>query len=339
MSQDGPSASGEFELIRRYFQQAALTAAAPDQLPLLGIGDDAALLQLDPSQQLVISTDSQVLGVHFPHRYKAADIAYRGLAAAVSDLAAMGAAPLGFTLALTLPEADAGWLADFASGLADAAQDHHINLIGGDTTRGPLNLGFTVLGQVPAGQALQRSAAQPGELLCVGGVLGDGGAGLQLALNKPLPDALDQTQRDYLLQRFWRPRAQLALGVALRGCASAALDISDGLLADATHLAAASGVALHIEQSSLPASVALQAWPAAVRNDWMLRAGDDYCLLFTLPAAMLQSLRTLYPDVQVIGKVHTGSGVWLDSGQGLQAVSGSAGYQHFTPSSAGADDE
>ncbi|SDT94530.1 thiamine-phosphate kinase [Halopseudomonas salegens] len=339
MSQDGASVSGEFELIHRYFQQSALTAAAPESLPLLGIGDDAALLHIDPGQHLVISTDSQVSGVHFPLTFQPADIAYRGLAAAVSDLAAMGAAPLGFTLALTLPDTAADWLAGFASGLAQCAQDHRINLIGGDTTRGPLNLGFSVLGQVPDGQALRRSGAQPGDLLCVGGSLGDGGAGLQLALQQPLPDGLSQVQGDYLHQRFWRPRAQLDLGIALRGRATAALDISDGLLADAAHIAAASGVAVHIEQSSLPASEALQAWPENVRNQWMLRAGDDYRLLFSLPAAMLAALRAEQPDIQVIGKVQAGSGVWLDSGQGLQAVSGSAGYQHFSPSSAGAADE
>lgn len=339
MSQGGPSAGGEFELIRRYFQQAALTAAAPESLPLLGIGDDAALLETAPGQYLVISTDSQVPGVHFPHSYQPADAAYRGLAAAVSDLAAMGAGPLGFTLALTLPDTAADWLADFARGLAQGAQDHQINLIGGDTTRGPLNLGFTVFGQIPAGQTLLRSGAQPGDLLCVGGSLGDGGAGLQLALEKRLPEELSSHQRDYLHQRFWRPRAQLSLGIALRGRATATLDISDGLLADAAHLAAASGVAVHIEQSSLPASEALQAWPASIRNEWMLRAGDDYRLLFSLPAAMLQAVHAEQPDVRVIGKVQAGQGVWLDSGQGPQAVSGASGYQHFYPSSAGAADD
>lgn len=339
MSQGGPSVVGEFSLIRRYFQQAALAAAAPDSLPVLGIGDDAALLQPAPGQQLVISTDTQVLGVHFPHRYQAADAAYRGLAAAVSDLAAMGAEPLGFTLALTLPDAAADWLADFAEGLAQCAQDHRINLVGGDTTRGPLNLGFTVLGQVPAGQALRRSGAQAGDLLCVGGSLGDGGAGLQLALDQPLPAGLSRHQRDYLQQRFWRPQAQLALGLALRGRATAALDISDGLLADAAHLAHASGVAVHIEQLSLPAAPALKAWPDNTRNQWMLRAGDDYRLLFSLPPAKLASLQTEQPDIRVIGQLQVGQGVWLDSGQGPQLVSGPSGYQHFSPSSAGAADD
>lgn len=330
----GQAAGGEFALIRRYFQQAALMAAAPAHLPALGIGDDAAVLQLEAGQQLVVSTDTQVLGVHFPELYQPADIAYRGLAAAVSDLAAMGAQPLGFTLALTLPFSDADWLAAFAGGLAQAAADHQINLIGGDTTRGPLNLGFTVLGQVEAGRALHRSGARVGDLLCVGGSLGDGGAGLHLAMMRPLPAELTARQRDYLHQRFWRPRAQLDLGLQLRGRASAALDISDGLLADAEHLAAASGVAVHIDSAALPANPALQAWPQATRQLWMLGAGDDYRLLFTLPAAGLDALRKLQPEVRVIGRVHAGEGVWLDQGDGPQRVNAS-GYQHFSPSGAG----
>ncbi|MEL0168292.1 MAG: thiamine-phosphate kinase [Pseudomonadaceae bacterium] len=322
----------EFDLIARYFRTARLERAADTNATVLGIGDDAAVLQLAPGQQLVISTDTLVEGVHFPTDCPAAELGYRSLAVAVSDLAAMAATPLGFTLALSLPQASAGWLQAFSSGLADAARDAGINLIGGDTTRGPLNIGVTVLGQVPAGQALTRSGARPGDLLCVGGPLGDGAAGLAVVLGDALPAGLPMAAQDYLLGRFWRPQPQLALGQQIRGFASAGLDVSDGLLADAGHIAAASGVRLLINGPQLPMSDALRSWSEQQRLDWMLRGGDDYVLLFTLPRAArgrLEQWRAAGHAVSVIGEVQGGNGVQLDLGLGPQAVDGPAGYQHF----------
>ena len=325
---------GEFGLIGRYFQRAVLQQAGGHEAVVLGIGDDAALLQPAPDCQWVISTDSLVQGVHFPERYSPDDLAYRALAVAVSDLAAMAARPLGFTLALTLPTIDEPWLAAFSDGLAQCALDHRISLIGGDTTRGPLNIGVTVYGEVAVGRALRRSGAGPGDLLCVGGPLGDGAAGLAVVLDQPLPDSLQPKDKTYLTSRFWRPRAQCELGMALTGMASGGMDISDGLLQDAGHLARASGVALHIRSAELPASPALQAWPLAQRLDWMLRGGDDYVLLFSLPPqhrAQLDVWQQRGWPVSVIGQIEAGSGVWLDG----QPVAGDGGYQHFKEPSDG----
>lgn len=317
---------GEFGLIGRYFQRAILQQAGGHAAVALGIGDDAALIEPSPGCQWVVSTDSLVQGVHFPERYCPADLGYRALAVAVSDLAAMGAAPRCFTLALTLPAVDEVWLQDFSDGLAKSAVEHRISLVGGDTTRGPLNIGITVFGEVAAGSALRRSGARPGELLCVGGSLGDGAAGLAVVLEQPVPGVLERFDRDYLAARFWRPRAQFELGLALSGVATAAMDVSDGLLQDAEHLARASGVALQLQTDALPSSSALQAWPQEQQREWMLYGGDDYVLLFTVPAERLEQLRGW--AVSVIGRVEAGAGVWLDG----QAIASGSGYQHFRES-------
>lgn len=325
----------EFALIGRYFRTAQLERAADSSAVALGIGDDAALLQVAAGQQLVVSTDSLLAGVHFPERYPPAELGYRALAVAVSDLAAMSANPLAFTLALSLPAVDEPWLQAFARGLATAAHDFAINLIGGDTTRGPLNIGVTVLGQVPAGQALTRAGARGGDLLCVGGPLGDGAAGLAVVQGDAPPAGLSISRQDYLQQRFWRPQPQLALGQQLRGVASAGLDISDGLLADAEHIASASGVALHIDAARLPASEALTSWTELQQLEWMLRGGDDYVLLFTLPAGAKHRIaqwRAAGYAVSIIGSVHAGSGVLLDVGKGYAPLTGTRGYQHFRSS-------
>lgn len=317
---------GEFGLIGRYFTRAILQQAGGHAAVALGIGDDAALLEPTPGHQWVISTDSLVQGVHFPERYCPVDLGYRALAVAVSDLAAMGARPLAFTLALTLPEVDETWLKSFSDGLAQSALDHRISLVGGDTTRGPLNIGITVFGEAPSGTALRRSGAQPGDLLCVGGFLGDGAAGLAVVLDQPVPEVLGQIDREYLAGRFWRPRAQCELGMALSGLASAAIDVSDGLLQDAGHLALTSDVALHLQADAVPVSSALQAWPAQQQREWMLRGGDDYVLLFSIPAHHFNQLHG-WP-VSVIGRVEAGTGVWLDG----QQVGADGGYQHFKES-------
>ncbi|MEH6567161.1 MAG: thiamine-phosphate kinase [Halopseudomonas sp.] len=322
----------EFALIGRYFRTAQLERAADSAAVALGIGDDAAVLQPGAGQQLVISTDSLLAGVHFPEQYPPAELGYRALAVAVSDLAAMAATPLAFTLALSLPQVDEPWLQAFSRGLAVAARDFSINLIGGDTTRGPLNLGVTVLGQVARGQAMRRDGARGSDLLCVGGPLGDGAAGLAVVQGSDLPPGLSLAGQDYLQQRFWRPQPQLALGQLLRGVATAGLDVSDGLLADAEHIAQASGVALHIDAARLPCSEALGSWPELQQLEWMLRGGDDYVLLFTLPAAAkphISQWRAAGHAITIIGSVHAGSGVLLDVGKGYAPLTGERGYQHF----------
>lgn len=306
------SGGGEFALIRRFFSDLGEGPAVR-----LGPGDDAAVLQLPAGDELVVSTDSQLADVHFPGDASASKIAYRAVATAASDLAAMGARPLGMTLALSLPDSADNWLPGCREGLARAAIDFALPLVGGDTTRGPLALTITVLGACAAGTALQRSGALVGDQVCVSGFLGDAAAGLAL-----LQDRLNAElePRDCLLERFWRPQPALPLGQALLGIATSAIDVSDGLLADAAHIARASGVQICIESEKLPLSPALLA--AAGREQalrWALTGGDDYVLCFTLGSGIDPP-----PGCAVIGRVETGSGLLLD---GAPAVG--EGFNHF----------
>ncbi|BAN46411.1 thiamine-phosphate kinase [Metapseudomonas resinovorans] len=316
---------GEFELIRRFFASAA--CATGGEGIALGIGDDCALLQLPPFDQLAVSTDSLVAGVHFPLDADPYLLGQRALAVSVSDLAAMGAAPVAFTLALTLPEARADWLEAFANGLCAMARGCGIGLVGGDTTRGPLSLTLTVFGRVPAGQALTRAGARPGDLLCVGGSLGDGAGALPLVLGERQDNS---AQAQYLLQRYWAPQPQLDLGQALRGLATAALDISDGLLADCGHIARASKVALLVDAARVPLSAALEGlFSREFALNCALAGGDDYRLAFTLPADALASIQADWPEVAVIGRVEAGQGVHLLDASGAELQPPALGYQHF----------
>ncbi|NMX61692.1 thiamine-phosphate kinase [Pseudomonas sp. WS 5059] len=316
---------GEFELIRTYF--AAAPCAQGGEGIALGIGDDCALLAVPPGEQLAISTDTLVAGVHFADPCDPFLLGQRSLAVAVSDLAAMGANPLAFTLALTLPTVAADWLQRYAQGLNAMAQRCGVGLVGGDTTRGPLSLTVTVFGRVPAGLALTRSGAQPGDLLCVGGDLGNAAAALPLVLGQRSAAA---DVAEPLLGHYWSPQPQLALGIALRGKATSALDISDGLLADCGHIAKASGVSLVIERQRLPLSAALLAF---LGDDGAraaaLSGGDDYVLAFTLPPAELAPLLADGWPVQVVGRVEAGAGVRLLDARGHDITPAVRGYQHF----------
>jgi thiamine-monophosphate kinase len=319
----------EFALIRQYFAAAPCAQTAPGVA--LGIGDDCALLDITPGEQLAISTDTLVAGVHFPDPCDAFLLGQRCLAVAASDLAAMGARPLGFTLALSLPAATQSWLKGFAAGLNQMAQSCSLALIGGDTTRGPLSATVSVFGCVPSGQALLRSGARVGDLLCVGGELGDAAGALPLVLGQR---QVSSELAAPLLARYWAPQPQLALGQALRGKATAALDISDGLLADCGHIAKASAVGLQINLECLPLSAALLALldkPAA--QDCALCGGDDYRLAFTLPAEHLPALLAAGWPLVVIGQVVAGAGVQLLDSQGATLHPRAYGYQHFGNSS------
>ncbi|PWB34337.1 thiamine-phosphate kinase [Pseudomonas sp. SDI] len=316
---------GEFELIRQYF--AAAQCAQAGEGVVLGIGDDCALLAVPAAEQLAISTDTLVAGVHFPAVSDPYLLGQRSLAVAASDLAAMGATPVAFTLALTLPEVRADWLEAYARGLNQMARQCGLSLVGGDTTRGPLSLTMTVFGRVPGGQALTRRGAQVGDLLCVGGELGNAAGALPLVLGER--DAPAEIAAP-LLAQYWSPAPQLALGQALRGKATAALDISDGLLADCGHIASASQVALRLELERLPLGKALQqllgldgARTAA------LTGGDDYVIAFTLPPAALDALLKAGWPVRVVGRVEAGSGVSLHDRHGNDITPGTRGYQHF----------
>jgi len=301
----------EFDLIQDFF--AGLDQGASVRL---GIGDDAAALSLPEGHLLHISTDTAVEGVHLLASLLPADVAYRSTMAAASDLAAMGASPQALLLALTVPEADRVWLEDFSRGLAEVSREIGAPLVGGDTTRGPLSLTVTVLGSTPADRYLTRSGAQPGERLCVSGTLGDAAAGLAV-LNGEL--AVDESAAAFLTTRYTRPSARLALGYALRDCATSCIDISDGLLADAAHIASASGVGLEIDSALLPLSKALRSSADPdQRLDWALAGGDDYELLFTLPDS------SPLPDgCTEMGRVVAGSGISCDR------TPERIGYDHF----------
>lgn len=316
---------GEFELIRHYFAAAACARAGGEVV--LGIGDDCALLQIPAGEQLAVSTDTLVAGVHFPDPCDPFLLGQRALAVAASDLAGMGATPIGFTLALTLPDADPLWLGEFARGLDAMALDCSLRLIGGDTTRGPLCLTVTVFGRVPSGQALTRAGAQVGDLLCVGGVLGEAAGALPLVLHQEEADA---DVAEHLMARYWSPQPQLALGEALRSRATAALDISDGLLADCGHIAKASGVALHIERDRVPLSESLRRFAGdAEALRCALAGGDDYVLAFTLPPAELAALQDAGWPVHVIGRVAQGLGVQLLDEAGKEVAVRERGFNHF----------
>lgn len=316
---------GEFELIRRYFAQAA--CAQPGDEVAMGIGDDCALLSLPAGEQLAVSTDTLVSGVHFPDPCDPFLLGQRALAVSTSDLAAMGAAPIGFTLALTLPAATASWLEGLAAGLDHMAARCGMRLIGGDTTRGPLSLTLTVFGRAPAGQTLTRGGARPGDLLCVGGgALGDAAGALPLVLQRRQAGA---EIAEPLLAQYWSPLPQLLLGQALRGRASAALDISDGLAADCAHIAAASNVALVIEARRVPTSAALRAWLGDDQaRQLALTGGDDYRLAFTLPAPLLPELAEQWP-VSVVGRVEAGAGVRVVDERGRPVALARPGFTHF----------
>ena len=306
----------EFTLIYRYFSALGRGEAVD-----LSVGDDCAILRLDPGERLATSVDTMVEGVHFPADTFPEDIGFRAVAVAASDLAAMGARPLGMTLALTLPAADELWLHAFSEGIAAAAGEFELPLVGGDTTRGPLTITVQVLGALPLNQALLRGGASVGDAVYVSGYLGDAAAALAVLAGDFLGEWRPEPEQvEYLLDRFNRPRARLALGRELLGSASAAIDISDGLLADAGHIAAASGVRLCIEPERLPLSPALEAHPSVAQaRQWALSGGDDYELCFCLPAA-----KTAPAGCTRIGRVEAGSGV--DCGLDTDIA---PGYRHF----------
>jgi thiamine-monophosphate kinase len=335
----GPSDLGEFELIRRFFMRhgaAAASGRAPSGV-VLGIGDDAALLQMPPDTELVAAVDAIVEGRHFPQGTDARSIGHRALAVNLSDIAAMGATPAWATLALTLPGVDTAWLERFSAGLLDLADAHGVALVGGDTTRGPLTVSVQILGHVPRGTALRRGGAQAGDLLVVTGTLGDAGAGLHFLGASPLvgasrppetrPAALE------LVRRFEYPLPRVQFGLAARGIATAAMDLSDGLIGDLPKLAQASGLAAHVAVERLPLSEAMRAAvPLAQARDWALAAGDDYELLLAVPAARHAQLEAaagrLNLKLTTIGELRAGGGVtWSLNGRDF--VPGVRGWDHF----------
>jgi len=319
---------GEFELIERFFSRVP----RPDRPDvLLGVGDDAALISVPPNTDLVAAVDTLVAGRHFPHDCAPRSIGHRALAVNLSDIAAMGATPAWATLALTLPSAAAAWLEGFAAGLMELADAHGVSLVGGDTTAGPLTISVQILGHVAAGTALRRSGARAGDWLAVTGTLGDSGAALALATGRLATQ--DVAAAAAVMQRFDYPSPRVQFGAAARGLASAAMDVSDGLVGDLPKLAAASGLAAEVDVDCLPLSAALQTLvPLQQARQWALAAGDDYELLLAVPPqhwlALCDAARRLDLNLTRIGELCPGNGVrWTKSGAAFAAPA--HGYDHF----------
>ena len=297
----------EFGLIERYFRFSKESAGVA-----LGIGDDCALLEAPAGSQLAVSMDTLVSGVHFLADSPPKLIAERALRVTVSDLAAMGASPLWMTLGLTLPYSDDEWLSEFSDGLKAAASEIGISLVGGDTTRGPLTITIQVHGAVPAGQALRRSGASPGDRVYVTGRLGDGAASLQVLLDRV--STVDCPDRDYLVQRYYRPQPRIEEGRQLLSLASSAIDISDGLVADLEHICKASEVGALIDVDCLPVSHAASSVLGQYEViESALSGGDDYELCFTVPSSNWQKMDELIEareiDATEIGRIESGSGI------------------------------
>jgi len=313
----------EFELIHQ-IQQAVDQAAESGAGVKLGIGDDAAVLEVPAGQHLVAATDTLNVGTHFPADTAPADIAHKCLAVNLSDLAAMGASPRWALLSLSLPQADPEWLRSFIQGFQSLAQEHGVTLVGGDTTSGPLSVCLTALGVIEQGRQLQRDGARPGDLLVVSGTIGGAARVLEL-----LRDGETATQR----QLLDRPQPRVALGQTLVGYANACIDISDGLLADLGHVVRASGCGAQVELERLPFTGLLADLGEVQRWNCQLSGGDDYELLFTLPPRYETKLQAwqkqLDIDLTVIGEIMEGGGIRCVTPGGKQYDPESAGFEHF----------
>ena len=320
----------EFDLIKQYFQRSGRPGRAT-----LGIGDDCALLTPTPSMQTAISSDMLVEGRHFFAGEDAARLGHKALAVNLSDLAAMGARPVGFTLALALPAADRDWLAGFSQGMFALADAHNIELIGGDTTKGPLNICITVFGEVAPGQALRRGAAQAGDDIWISGTLGD--ARLALAgYRLELPQPLDAAGMQAAAARLHTPTPRVALGVLLaeQGLAHAAIDISDGLVGDLGHILTLSKVGATLDVDALPAGPVLSTRGPALRRAYSAAGGDDYELCFTAPAAsraaVLAAAERVATPVTRVGSIEAQAGLRLVDALGKQLQLRLDSFDHFT---------
>lgn len=312
---------GEFELISRFFANCG----AKRSDAALGVGDDGAVLQVRDGYDLVVTTDTMVVGTHFFPDDDPRALGHKLVAVNVSDLAAMGAEPAWLSLALTLPAVDQAWLSAFAAGLGETADYYQCQLVGGDTTRGPMSLTMIAKGTVPRGKALTRSGAKVGDYIYVTGTLGDAALGLKLCQGL---HEVSKKHQSHILQRFHYPSARVALGQALRNLASSAMDLSDGLYSDIQHILKRSNVGASIDVTRLPLSQALKdSCDTSTALQLALSGGEDYELLFTVPEARRGSLEVLLSPygipVTCIGRV-TGVAGKLELKQGDQAFD----YQH-----------
>jgi thiamine-monophosphate kinase len=316
----------EFSLIDRIRKR---TAQGRDDVRL-GIGDDAAVLAVPAGQELVVAIDTMVEGVHFPIGTSATDIGWKSLAVNLSDLAAMGATPAWALLAMTLPKGDPDFVDGFAQGFAQLAQSYRLALVGGDTTRGALTISVAVHGFVPPDKVLTRAGAKPGDSIFVTGTLGDAAGGLQL-----LKRSDNDARSAFLIERLNRPTPRIAAGLALRGYATACIDISDGLLADLGHICTTSHVGAQIDAALLPRSCALlDLFDDTTSRDFALSGGDDYELCFTVPlqhvAAVQSDLARMGCGATKIGRIVEGSDVSVRGADGQLLELQHRGWNHFT---------
>lgn len=333
----------EFEIIRRYF--AGRGVGRGDVV--IGIGDDGAVVRFPPDCDLVTVVDTLVAGVHFPLETRPADVGYKALAVNLSDVAAMGAVPAWATLALTLPQSDEAWLREFARGFFALAEQYGVQLVGGDTTRGPLTVTVQVQAWVRTGQAVRRSGARSGDVIYLTGTVGDAGLALrawQQKLDLPAPHG------DYLFSRLNRPIPRCKEGEALCGVATAMIDVSDGLAADLGHILAASGVGATLNLHEIPLSPSFSAVTASGNHFFdeddrlrlALSAGDDYELCFTASAAQSRRVEELFSrfpcGCRAIGVIEKIPGLRLKRLDGTLLALERGGYDHFTqdPRHAGA---
>ncbi len=313
----------EFDLIRRHLTGLG----SPRADVLVDVGDDCALLRVRDGQDVALTTDTLVSGIHFYPDCDPEALGWKSLAVNLSDLAAMGAEPAWVSLALTLPDADEGWLASFGRGFADLAKSTGVRLVGGDLTRGPLSITVQAQGLVPAGKALRRGGARPGDLVCVSGTLGDAGLALRQMAAGHAADAS-------IRRRLERPTPRLRLGTALRGVATSAIDLSDGLLSDLGHILASSGCGADIERARLPLTSPVSA-ALSGESDWRLplASGDDYELCFTLPPGLAARLPALAGsadcELTVIGSIVSEAGLRVLRPDGSEWTFGGRGFDHF----------
>jgi thiamine-monophosphate kinase len=333
-------AMNEFALIKRYFVTPNAQGAGAGRLPhvALGPGDDCALTHSTPQMVQAISADMLVAGRHFFEDTDPQQLGHKALAVNLSDLAAMGATPRSFTLALALPTLDEPWVAAFSKGLLALASAHDCALIGGDITRGPLTIAITVIGEVPPTQALRRNGAQSGDDLYVSGTLGDAALALRWALQDPQTTAVQTSTtvqaRQTVESRMTMPTPRVALGQALRGVATAAMDISDGLAGDLHHLLAASQCGAEVAIDTLPVSPTVATLPVDLRRALAFAGGDDYELLFAAPPNQAARLAHLAAQVGVkitrIGRITDGTALVLRDAKGVAIANDYRGFDHFS---------
>ncbi|GAB3484006.1 thiamine-phosphate kinase [Marinomonas epiphytica] len=314
----------EFELIQHIFKASQMANIEGRSDLRIGIGDDCAQVIVPQQRSLVFSIDTLVEGRHFPYDADPLDIGYRALATCVSDLAAMGAQPAFFTLALTLPESDPQWLAAFAKGMAELAEPIGLVLVGGDTTKGPLTISLQVHGYVEAAQAVLRSGAKLGDDIYVTGTLGDAAAALPIVTGEL---QVSSERFDYFYERYWRPSPRLIAGMALKRVASAMLDVSDGIAQDIQHILTASGVGATLNAQSIPISTQLKSWHADSAIGIALTGGDDYELCFTAAPEQASEVQLI---MQTLHLPCTRIGQICEQGLTIQGFDGDLiGWQHF----------